>query len=133
LLTVARATDGIVEAAVKVLGIRWLGVRARPYEEMVGFLRDVLGLSVEFEQEATTELSAANGDRVQVFGPGHRYHELFATGPVALFEVDDLPRAARELEDRGAELVGDIERDNSWEWVTFRAPDGNLYELASRL
>jgi predicted enzyme related to lactoylglutathione lyase len=118
---------------VKVLRIRWLGVRAERYDEMVGFLRDVLALTVEFEQDATTELSTAKGDRVQVFGPGHRYHELFATGPVALFEVDDVRRAARELEQGGAEVVGEIERDDSWEWVNFRTPDGNLYELAGRL
>ena len=101
---------------------------------MVSFLRDGLGLAVEFEEEATAELSLVNGDRVQVFGPGHRYHELFAaqaTGPVPLFEVDDVHAAVRELEGTGAELVGPIEHDSHWEWANFRAPDGNLYEVAS--
>ena len=116
---------------MNVLGIRWLGVRAERDDEMVAFLRDGLGLAVEFEEEATTELSVANGDRVQVFGPGHRYHELFGTGPVPLFEVDDVHAAVGELEQAGAELLGPIERDQHWEWVNFRAPDGNLYEVAS--
>jgi catechol 2,3-dioxygenase-like lactoylglutathione lyase family enzyme len=119
---------------MNVLGIRWLGVRAERYDDMVAFFRKGLGLAVEFEEEATTELSLANGDRVQVFGTGHRYHELFAeqaTGPVPLFEVNDVHAAVDELELAGAELIGKIERDQHWEWANFRAPDGNLYEVAS--
>jgi hypothetical protein len=76
-------------------------------------LRDVLGLRVELEETATTELSLLDGDRVQVFGPGDAYFTFFgehARGPVALFEV----------------------RDERWEWVHARFPDGNLYELAGR-
>jgi hypothetical protein len=43
-------------------------------------------------------------------------------------------RAARdELVAAGIEIVGELERDAQWEWVSFRAPDGNLYELASRV
>jgi catechol 2,3-dioxygenase-like lactoylglutathione lyase family enzyme len=118
---------------MNVLGIRWLGVPAERYEEMVAFLRDGLGLVVEFDEEATMELSLANGDRVQVFGTGHRYHEFFAeqaTGPVPLFEVNDVHAAVDELELAGAEFRGPIERDAHWERANFRAPDGNLYEVA---
>jgi PAS domain S-box-containing protein len=110
---------------MKVLGIRWVGVRADGYAEMVGFLRDVLGLQVAFEDDATAELSLANDDRVQVFGPGHRYYELFGAGgggPVPLFEVDDLQAAHAELVAAGIEVIGEIERDASWEWLTFRGP-----------
>jgi catechol 2,3-dioxygenase-like lactoylglutathione lyase family enzyme len=121
---------------VKVIGIRWLGVRAERYDEMVGFLRDVLGLDVVFEEEGTTELSLPDGNRVQVFGPGHRYHRFFgeqAAGPVPLFEVDDLGEARQALAAAGIELLGAAERDAAWEWLNFRAPDGNIYELARRL
>jgi catechol 2,3-dioxygenase-like lactoylglutathione lyase family enzyme len=120
---------------MKVLGIRWVGVRADGYDAMVGFLRDVLGLQVAFEEDATAELSLANDDRVQVFGPGHRYYELFGAcggGPVPLFEVDDLEAARAELVAAGIEVIGEIERDGSWQWLNFRGPDGKLYELASR-
>lgn len=126
----------IVGAAMNVLGIRWLGVRADRYDEMVGFLRDVLGLDVVFEEEGTTELSLPDGNRVQVFGPGHRYYRFFgeqASGPVPLFEVDDLDEARRTLEAAGIELLGAAEQDAAWEWLNFRAPDGNVYELARRL
>jgi hypothetical protein len=122
--------------AMKVLGLRWVGVGTDSYEEMVGLLRDALGLAVAFEENATAEFSLANDDRVQVFGPGHPYYELFGAGgggPVPLFEVDDAQAARAELVAAGVEVIGEIERDASWEWLTFRGPDGNLYELASRL
>ena len=120
---------------MKVLGIRWIGMRTDSYEEMVGLLRDVLGLAVAFEHDATAEFSLANDDRVQVFGPGHRYHELFGAGggcPVPLFEVDDLQAAHAELVAAGIEVIGEIEQDASWQWLNVRGPDGNLFELASR-
>ena len=50
-----------------------------------------------------------------------------------LFEVDDVHAARLELEAAGVEIVGEPGRDRNWEWIHFRAPDGNLYELASRL
>jgi catechol 2,3-dioxygenase-like lactoylglutathione lyase family enzyme len=120
---------------MEVRSVRWIGVGTDRYEAMVGFLRDVLGLRVEFEEATTVELSTTDGDRVQVMAPGDRYYELFreqATGPVPLFEVEDVHAARAELEAAGVELVGTTERDSSWEWIHLRAPDGNLYELASR-
>jgi catechol 2,3-dioxygenase-like lactoylglutathione lyase family enzyme len=121
---------------MEVRRLCWLGVRTEAYEPMVGFLRDVLGLRVEFEEDTTAELSLPSGDRVQVFGPGDRYFDFFAeqaSGPVALFEVDDVRGARDELAAAGVEVIGEIERDRSWEWLHVRAPDGNLYELASRI
>jgi catechol 2,3-dioxygenase-like lactoylglutathione lyase family enzyme len=102
---------------------------------MVRFLRDIMGLRVEFEQPTTTELSLSSGDRVQVFAPGDPYFAFFseqASGPVALFEVDNVQVAHSELIAAGIEVIGSIERDSNWEWLHFRGPDGNLYDLASR-
>jgi aminoglycoside phosphotransferase len=76
-----------------------------------------------------------SGDRVQVFAPGDPYFDFFGThasGPVALFEVDAIRTAHAELVAAGIEIVGAIEQDRNWDWLHFRAPDGNLYELASR-
>jgi catechol 2,3-dioxygenase-like lactoylglutathione lyase family enzyme len=119
---------------VKVRRIAWVGIRTDEYDATVRLFRDVIGLPVEFAEAATTELSAGD-DRVQIFAPGHRYHGFFgehASGPVPLFEVDDLRAAQQKLEETGIRLVGSIERDANWEWLNFRGPDGNLYELASR-
>jgi hypothetical protein len=51
---------------------------------------------------------------------------------VPLFEVDDVHRARLELIEADVEIVGEMGRDNRWEWLHLRAPDGNLYELGSR-
>ncbi len=58
---------------MRVQRIAWLGVRTDAYEATVGFLRDVLGLRVAFQEPTTAELALPNDDRVQVFGPGDRY------------------------------------------------------------
>ncbi len=121
---------------MEVKNVRWVGIRTDRYDEMVAFLRDVLGLRTSFEEPTTTELETTEGDRIQVMAPGDRYYELFgehAGGPVPLLEVDDVHGARRELEAAGIEIVGPTERDGNWEWIHVRAPDGNLYELASRL
>jgi catechol 2,3-dioxygenase-like lactoylglutathione lyase family enzyme len=120
---------------VRVRRIAWLGVRTDAYEATVWFLRDVLGLRTAFQEPATLELTLPNDDRVQVFGPGHRYHEFYAehaTGPVVLFEVDDVEDARAELEAAGIELIGPADSDSDWSWIHARAPDGNLYCFASR-
>jgi catechol 2,3-dioxygenase-like lactoylglutathione lyase family enzyme len=116
---------------VKLLGLVWVGVPARSYDGTVRLFRDVLGLRVELEQEGTTEFSLPDGVRVQVFAPGHPYHEPLE-GPVPLFEVDDVREARQRLEEAGVELVWSIEEDQVWEWITFRDVDGHFYELASR-
>jgi catechol 2,3-dioxygenase-like lactoylglutathione lyase family enzyme len=119
-----------------VLNVRWVGVRTGNYAAMARFLRDVTGLRVNFEEPTTMEFSTSEGDEIQIMAPGDPYFDFFgehATGPVPLFEVDDVQSARRELEEAGAEIVGGPGRDSRWEWIHFRAPDGNLYELASRL
>ena len=112
----------------------WLGVRTDAYAPMIHLLRDVMGMRVAFEERATTELLLAAGDRVQVFGPGSRYYDFFAQearGPVALFEVEDMRQAVIELRQANIPIVGPIDMDDKWEWIHFRAPDGNLFALAS--
>ena len=121
---------------MKVLNVRWVGIRTDNYREMVGFLRDVLGLTTNFEEPTTVELATTEGDQIQVMAPGDPYYEFFgehATGPVPLFEVDDVHAARAELEAAGIAIIGHLGRDSRWEWIHFRAPDGNLYEIASRL
>jgi catechol 2,3-dioxygenase-like lactoylglutathione lyase family enzyme len=121
---------------MEVRNVRWVGIRTDRYEAMVGFLRDVLGLRVNFEEPTTIEFTTSEGDEVQVMAPGDPYYEFFgeqANGPVPLFEVDNVHTARREFEAAGVEVVGATERDSCWEWIHVRAPDGNLYEFASRL
>ncbi len=121
---------------MEVRNIRWVGVPATNYEAMVTFMRQVLGLRVNFQEPTTVEFSTSEGDQFQVMAPGDPYYDFFtqnASGPVPLFEVGDVHLARRELEEAGVEVIGATRRDSQWEWIHFRAPDGNLYELASRL
>ena len=121
---------------MEVKNIRWVGVRTDRYDEMAGFLGDVLGLRTSFQGPTTIEFTTSEGDRVQVMGPGDPYYGFFGThasGPVPLFEIDDVRSARAELEAAGVELVGETRRDDRWEWIHVRGPDGNLYELASRI
>ena len=62
----------------------------------VRFFGETLGLEVAFEAGNTVELTAGNGDRIQLFGPGHRYFEFYRShgaSTVPLLEVDDLDQA----------------------------------------
>ncbi|MFL5922568.1 MAG: VOC family protein [Gaiellaceae bacterium] len=118
---------------MKALGLVWLGIRTDDLEETLRLFRDVLGLEPVLEEEGTVELELPRGERVQLFGPGHTYHDRFeGAGPVPLFEVDDLEEAGRRLRERGLE-IGPRDQDAAWEWFDFRGPDGNVYELARRL
>jgi hypothetical protein len=102
---------------------------------MLKLLRDVLGLSLEFEEEGTAELSLANDDRMQIFEADHSYSEFMKAQHAALvplFEVDDVEEACAELRAANVELVGSLHSDERWRWQHFRAPDGNLYLLGSR-
>jgi hypothetical protein len=94
------------------------------------------GCDGTFEEPATVEFETTEGDEVQVMGPGHPYFDFFdrhARGPVPLFEVDDLGRPRQRLVEARTEIVGSPGRDSNWEWLHFRAPDGHLYEMSTRL
>jgi catechol 2,3-dioxygenase-like lactoylglutathione lyase family enzyme len=124
-----------IEAVMQVRNVRWIGVATENYEEMRELLAGVMGLRPNFDDPTTVEFVTREGDEIQLMAPGDPYFDFFrehAHGPVPLFEVDDVHAARAELERAGVTVVGDVGRDSRWEWIHFRAPDGNLYELASR-
>jgi predicted enzyme related to lactoylglutathione lyase len=121
---------------MRVKGLVWLGIPADDYAGAVRFFTETVGLEVAFDEASTTELSAANDDRIQVFGPGHRYFQFYrdrGARIVPLFEVDNLDQARADLARSEAEVFGDPESDGAWAWLTFKAPDGNIYSLGARL
>ena len=62
------------------------------------------------------ELTAGNGDRIQLVGPGRRYFEFYRShghSTVPLLKVDDLDQASAELARGGAELLGGPESDGT--------------------
>ena len=46
---------------MEVRNVRWLGIRTDNYEAMVGFLRDILGLKVNFEEPTTVAFHDLRG------------------------------------------------------------------------
>ena len=119
---------------MEVRNVRWVGVSTDNYAAMRELLGGVMGLRANFDEATTVEFVTSEGDEIQLMAPGDPYFDFFrdhAHGPVPLFEVDDVRTARGELEAAGIEIIGDLGRDDRWEWIHFRAPDGNLYELAS--
>jgi predicted enzyme related to lactoylglutathione lyase len=121
---------------MRVKGLVWLGIPARDYASAARFFRDTLGLAVAFDEPDTMELSVGNGDKIQLFGPGHRYFGFCqdrGASMIPLLEVDDLDQARADLVRSGVEVIGEPESDDAWRWVTFRGPDGNIHCLGARL
>ncbi len=122
---------------MKVKGIGWVGLCADRWDATVGFYRDVMGLAPAGEgfqsdpRDAGVRfvaMKAANGDMVEVFGPGLADRELFRT-PMVGFVVDDVAAARAEMEGKGAVFVGPVVRAGSWEWSYFRNPEGHVHQI----
>jgi catechol 2,3-dioxygenase-like lactoylglutathione lyase family enzyme len=117
---------------VKVLGIVWTGVRTDHFGDMLGMLRDIMGLSVVHAEDDFVELKARNGDTVELFGQASKYNTHFTSSPVVGFQVDDIERARRELAENGIRLIGGVKHENDGSaWQHFKGPDGNIYEITS--
>jgi predicted enzyme related to lactoylglutathione lyase len=100
---------------------------------MVAFLKEVFGLTPEFEDAGFAVFRLGNGDTVEVFGADDEHHAFFTTGPVAGFEVEDVAAAQAEMEAPGIVFFGQRESSpDGHAWSHFRAPDGNVYEITSR-
>ena len=109
-----------------VKALVWLGVPVDDVAAAVGFFAETLALDMVFEEADTVELSAANGDKIQLFGPGHRYFDLcggHGAAMLPLFEVADVDQARAALAGGGVELLGAIESDAAWRWFLARGPD----------
>ena len=120
---------------MKIKGLVWLGIPADDFASSTRFFTATLGMDVAFDEPDTMELACENDDRVQLFGPGHRYFALFRSHGarvVPLFEVDDLDQAREALTRSGAQILGDLESDGNWTWLTFKDPSGNLHCLGTR-
>ena len=114
---------------MKVKGLVWLGTRTLNFDPMLDFCQNVLGMAPVHKEPGFAILNMPNGDIFEIFGPDSEYN-AFMTHPVAGFLVDDIVAARAELEAKGIEFIGPIEKGaNGYAWSDFRAPDGFIYEL----
>jgi len=107
---------------MEVRNIRWVGIPTENYAAMRALLEQVMGLRLSFEEPTTVEFTTTEGDEVQLHAPGDPYFDFFtrhATGPVPLFEVDDVHAARVELDKNGIAIVGNLGQDSRWEWIHF--------------
>ncbi len=94
--------------------------------------RDIMRLSVVHTEDDFVELKARNGDTVELFDEASKYNTHFTSSPVVGFQVDDIEKGRRELEENGISLIGVIKRGNDGSaWQHFKGPDGNIYEITS--
>lgn len=115
---------------MQVQGIIWVGSSTDDRAATRDFFADVLGMRVTTDVDGFTQLTAANGDRLELFGPDSMEHDHLDTGPVAGLWVDDLDAAHDLLRRAGLADVTELERGaDGHRWFYFRAPDGNYYEL----
>jgi catechol 2,3-dioxygenase-like lactoylglutathione lyase family enzyme len=112
-----------------------LGVRTEAFDETTALFRDVLGLSLQYEESGFSMFALPDADRdfVEVFSASRKdLAATYTTGPVVGLLVDDLDEARAELEAAGIELLDEIQSVGTLEgyrYFHFRGPDGNVYAM----
>ena len=113
---------------MKVKGFSWVGVASNDFPATLAFFTDVLGLTVDTCGDDQALLNVAPGQQLEIFGREGRGKSL-NRHPTIAFEVEDVEAARTALVAGGAEIIGDIGRWNGHEWLYFRTPDGDLFEV----
>jgi catechol 2,3-dioxygenase-like lactoylglutathione lyase family enzyme len=118
---------------MEIRGIVWVGSATDDRERTTRFFAEVLKMPVETDVPGFSRLVAANGDRLELFGPDSVEHDQLDTGPVAGLWVDDARGARIELIEAGVETVSDLETgSDGHSWFYFKAPDGKFYEMCEQ-
>ncbi len=115
-------------------GVAWIGIRTDAVAETAALLRNVLGLKLRLERDDFVVLDAANGDRIELFGPRGPQppHQFERNAVIVGFAVADIETVRAQLETAGIELLGRLEGSAGGRWQHFRGPDGLVYELTER-
>ena len=115
---------------MEIKGIIWVGSATNNREATTKFFAEVLNMPVVTDVPGFSRLAAANGDRLELFGPDSVEHDYLDTGPVAGLWIDDADHARAELIAAGVETVTHLETGpDGHRWFYFKAPDGNFYEM----
>lgn len=116
--------------AVEIKRIGWLSVTTDRLAEMRRFYEEVFGLIASYEEPGFVLFELANGTGIELFSDDYPGRKLFATGPVAGFEVEDVEAARAEMEHAGIHFITPVSHgQGGGAWSHFRGPDGNIYEI----
>ncbi|MGF1478637.1 MAG: VOC family protein [Cyanophyceae cyanobacterium] len=112
------------------------------YPTCLQFYRDVLGLTVKYEDPENQYAELETGDTILTLIQRHKVKEYFGEqtavvfgqqddGIALSFQVQDVDRARQYLMSKGVEFLNEPWKFTEWGIVTtlFRDPDGNLVEL----
>ena len=114
---------------MRVKGYSWAGVGTDDFQETLTFFTSVLGLRpIVVDERGVAILDVAEGQLLEIFGPGTRGNDL-TSPPVIAFEVDDVAAAREELLGKNVEVIGEIGSWNGFEWFYFRAPGGRVFSI----
>lgn len=114
---------------MKVKGYSWVGVGVEDFNAAVSFFTDVFCLRPAIvDERGVAILEVADGQLLEIFGPGTKGHGLNSP-PVVAFEVDDVVAARDELLAKNIEILGDIGSWNGFEWLYFRGPAGRIFSI----
>lgn len=102
----------------------------RDMERAVTFYRDVLGLSLSFQDGANWAQMKAGDVNFSLASPAEAAEG--ATGAVVIFEVDDIEASKTALAAGGGVVLDQRDMGDHGRALTFRDPDGNLVQLFQR-
>lgn len=110
--------------------------RGEEYDDMVVFLRDVLGMKVaiqgrpEIDNKVSkyTKFNTPNGI-VELVEPDRFSGDIFPN-PTLAITVDNLTAAVANLDARNVKFVAPIfHKHEGWALIYFKAPDGRVYQI----
>lgn len=110
-------------------GIGFIGFRTDRFEEMVGLLRDLIGLEVIREAVGATWFRLGADAELHVYADTDPDHAFFTTGPVVGLRVADVEATRERMKAAGLEMLTEVERTADAAWCHFRAPDGTVLEI----
>lgn len=113
-------------------------VLAEDVEKTAGFYRDVVGLrqlppahDAHKHKKNPPRFGLKNVILIILEGKAELTGDIDRTIPQFAISIPDFDAAVQRLKDHGTELPWGIEGDESFQWIIFYDPAGNLVELTS--
>lgn len=112
-----------------VQGIGFVGMRTPKMNEFVSLFRDCLEIPLTHESPTKIGFTLENGLKLELYGPGDKFHSFFNTGPVVGFSVSDFENSKKRMVDIGVEFIGNVQNADGETWQHFYLPDGTVAEI----